>query len=359
MEEGNVPMKQSKSYRSSDNRAKTHNGHGNRFANEQERPRRELEHVSSRLEKSDYITPQSKYLRSVNTRYYAGLTPDCELVIMRDEGFDEDDSLVWTSGTYVPPQHQDVTCALSLYGERLAVVIGDVNDPAAVLWSSPVAGLSPARDSNGEKIVEYYASLDDDGSLAIYRRRRSEENEKAYNENDNKNETRKYEDRSGSLFFNIRNFVTDLLSVQPSKMPSTRAAAAWKSLRQWTASAITSKPITNFEKVGPRKRKLAKKRDECVFATGPAGCFSSGRYVVNILSSTKRRIDKTIHKLDSALDGFLESLTEGGEEEDDILDTLVRVVGKAGTSAGKGCFRMAKQSATMVKEKMSELKVEI
>ena len=358
VEEGNMSFKQSREYRA-DDYSELHNDYEKRFASEQEKPRRKLDRVSSRLEKSDYITPQSKYLRSVNTKFYAGLTPDCELVIMRDEGIDEDDSLVWTSGTYIPPQHQDVTCALSLYGERLAVIIGDVNDPAAVLWSSPVAGLSPTKDLNGETIVEYYASLDDDGSLVIYRRRRSETSGTSHNKNENQSHsyTTEVEDKSENLFFSIKNFVSDMLSTQ-SALPSTRASAAWTSFKRWTVSAITSNPVSNFEKKEPRKRKIAKRHDECVFATGPAGCFSSGRYVVKILSSTRRRIDKTIHKLDSALDGFLESLSEGSEEDDDVLDTLVRVVGKAGTSAGQGCFRMAKESASMVKDKISELKVE-
>jgi len=359
VEEGNTSFKQSRDYRE-DDYSQLHDEYERRFASEQEMPRRKLANVSSRLEKSDYITPESKYLRSLNTKYYAGLTPDCELVIMRDEGLDEDDSLVWTSGTYVPPQHQDVMCALSLYGERLAVVIGDVNDPAAVLWSSPVAGLSPAMDLNGEAIVEYYASLDDDGSLVIYRRRRSEKSDRNHNINENQSHsyTTEVEKKSGNLFFSIKNFVSDILSTQSAAVPSTRAAAAWKSFKTWTVSAISLNPVSNFETKETRNRKIAKRHDECVFATGPAGCLSSGRYVVKILSSTRRRIDKTLHKLDSALDGFLDSLSEGSEEDDDVLDTLVRVVGKAGTSAGKGCFRMAKESASIVKEKISELKPE-
>jgi hypothetical protein len=64
------------------------------------------------------------------------------------------------------------------------------------------------------------------------------------------------------------------------------------------------------------------KRDECVFATGPAGCLTPGRYVVGISKDIKQIFDRV-------LEDFVDSVSEGSEDDLDYFDTATRVVARS------------------------------
>lgn len=55
---------------------------------------------------------------------------------MNDEGPGVDDTVVWGSDTFMP-EHYRHGCFLAMYGPRVAIVVGDVENPISVLWSSP------------------------------------------------------------------------------------------------------------------------------------------------------------------------------------------------------------------------------
>ena len=309
---------------------------------------------------------------------------------MRDGGANDEDELVWTSDTYVPPGHRLMGCFLALYGGQLAVVVGDADDPHQALWVSPEPPpLVPDGDRAGrgeEEIVGYYASLDDDGSLAVYRHRAASVSDTSAgggggsSHDDDGSEGRRREGGDGPRREGRAGggpeaatatggtgdpppFAQPLLerwlglfrelSHHP---PKTRAAAAWRSVRRWTARTLRARPGRSGRGGGagldlgegwggefPRSHP-----DECVYATGAAGCLTPGRHAVRIGRTVRRTLEKTTGMLDDALDGFVRSLSEGGEDDEDVLDTLLRVAGKAGMGIGKMGIRMGRATARVV-----------
>ena len=81
---------------------------------------------------------------------------------------------MWTSNTYVPPNHHRDGCALAIYGARIAIIVGGVEHPSTFLSPPPIV-----RGSfDGEESIDAYLSLDDDGSLVVYRSRKQGDNER-------------------------------------------------------------------------------------------------------------------------------------------------------------------------------------
>ena len=278
-----------------------------------------LSHESSILDSSEYITPTSQYfLRSSNKKYYAGLTPDCELVVMMESHDQNDDKLVWTSNSYLPPSftnYDNTQCFLALYNSRLAVVVGpDVDHPLSVLWNSPTPYQNIKKlfhkfhHRSDKEELEYYVSLDNDGSLTIYQIRSSL--------NENKSSL-------GEKLFSWWNSIQN----HPD-LHTTRAAAAWNSVRSWAVHNVLKIRISNND---------SKKKDECIFSTSIVGCFTPGRQVLQMGTNVKESLGKQI-------DGFVE-LLQVHEEDEDILDTFSRIVGNVGQAVGKASIRMAKKSA--------------
>jgi len=163
-----------------------------------------------------------------------------------------------------------------MYSGQLAVVVGyKVNEPLSVLWSSPAPPrIVPGRNDGDQFRIEYYASLDDDGSLTVYRRRR-------YSEADEYDEPNA---ETTSPFDPIHptHWWSHILqwAAQASSVPTqTRAAAAWKAIQRWAATTLTGKPSTTSSSKSTHQRNSFKLPhiDECVFASGPAaGCLTPG-----------------------------------------------------------------------------------
>lgn len=274
------------------------------------------------MERNEYITPRSAFLRSVNGEYYARLTTDCELVVMHDEGEFREDTFVWSSGTYLPPQHRGKGCALAMYGPRIAIVIGDIiDDPSTILWSSPSPPpIVPGSSFEGEEVIDFYCSLDGDGSIAVYRTRKKVE--LSVNGND--------------LWSIAQMWWSDLVGGEPLAPPNTHAAAKWKSIQRWALLKTTGRPSTRRSSGRGKKSPYESDEhiDECVFATGLAGCVTPGRYAINISKQVKRSIKKAVVQLDEKVGDFVDSLYDVDEDDTDLLDTFLRVVSKAGTSLG-------------------------
>mmetsp|Transcript_3341 Transcript_3341/g.6249 ORF Transcript_3341/g.6249 Transcript_3341/m.6249 type:complete len:726 (+) Transcript_3341:707-2884(+) len=312
VKEGYLPYKEQNKRYTSNNFEED----GNRYGREKSsRKRQPLSITSHRLEKYEYMTPKTIHLHSKNGEYYAGLTIDCELVIMHDKGPFEEDVQVWTSYTYVPPNHQN-GCALAMYGPTIAIIVGNVENPTTVLWTSPPPPpIVPGSPFDGEEVIDYYCSLDDDGSLAVYRTRKSA------------NLTVTGRDILGIVHM----WWSDLVTGDYSTPPKTQAAHAWKSLQRWAHLKITGKPGSSDRTMYGSRHSNSDEHhvDECIYATGPAGCYTAGRYVVNISTTIKRSVGKIVSQLDGKVGELVDSLYEGAEEDVDLLDTMLRITTKS------------------------------
>jgi len=283
----------------------------------------------SKIEPGEIITPDTEeLLTSPDRRYYAGLTPDCELIVVRDEGPDKEDTIIWSSDTFLPPSYLSTAgCFLSMYGPQLVLFVGeDVDRITAVLWSSPPPPIVPDRDHTGDEgEQEYYASLDNDGSLAVYRRRIEGNYSKSSDFESNKfnrgteRDAKKFSAESKSLSM-WRKFLMKLGINDITVSPQTKAAAAWMSVRRWAVQILTRQP-SSFSARGRSSvhdnvhHQHHSHRDECVYATGPAGCLTPGRYTFRLLDRVKRSIDK-----------FVDFLLDETEDGDDLIDTLWRTM---------------------------------
>jgi len=327
------------------------------------RTRSPLSETSSRLEQDSYITPKSKFLLSQDKRYYAGLTPDCELVVVEELGEGDDNPVVWTTDTFVPPQYRsgvgEEVCFLALYGGQLAVMMGgDPEHPQTILWNSPDPPIM-TPGSETEETVEYYASLDNDGCLAVYRKRQTGDEHDSSTDTDDGLGAADDNDTSYTLAqwwrYLLQKIAPSSSSTKDSSRPPprTRAAAAWHSIQTRAVAFIrktTRKQTSNTTgRSGIPHSSSNRPKDECIYASGPTGCFTPGRYVVHISKRVRRSITSTVAKLDHAVDGFVDYLAEGGEYDVDTLDTLIRVGGRAGTSIGKSAVRIAGRSVKEVK----------
>ena len=300
--------------------------------------------TSHRLEKYEFITPKSIHLHSTNGEYYAGLTPECELVIMHDEGPFEEDIEIWGSNTFVPPQHR-AGCALAMYGARVTIIVGNVENPTTVLWTSPPPPpIVPGSPFDGEEIIDFYCSLDDDGSLTVYRTR---ERKRLY-------VTRR------DLVDIAEMWWTDLVTGDSPTPPNSKAANTWKSIQRWTHLKIRGKPT-----VGTRAREERRNAegathvDECVFATGPAGCNTAGRHVVNISKTIKRYAGKAVSQIDGKVGGFVDSLYDGGEDDIDLFDTVFRVASNAITRVSTAFARATQLIIPQLAEMITEMQYRV
>ncbi len=334
------------------------------------------EEPSSKMKSKEYITPTSQtnkaHLVSDNGLYYAKLNEHCELVIMQsNQNIYDDDIVIWSSETYLPVQHHvQHGCSFAMYGGRIAIVVGDVNRPMSILWNSPLPTITPRSMTNrntgdpnhrsgsgGEEIIDYYVSLDDDGSLAVYRTRQSRLSNRTDNSNDMYyNYKSDFYDENVSEYIKMtKTWWSDITTGEPTIPSQTRAAKTWHSLQKWANRKIfRSQRRHSHDFFASQNTKSSsssstyssttepiQQQDECVFASGPMGCLSSGRYVIQVSKSMKRNFDR-------AMEDFVDVVSEGSEDDLDFLDTTTRVVGKASHYFGNVIVKaLQKQSSRM------------
>ena len=264
------------------------------------------------LSPGEYLMPESALLTSSSGRYYAGLSSDCELLIMTDGWAGE--TVVWSSGTFVPPPHMSDHrgCFLGLRGPHLVLVLGSVDRPGNILWYSDVPESVVEEEERilamGGPPSLYVARLDDDGSLAVY----------CHETTPPPNAEEVMETK----------WWYKILMGQPGRTPRTRAAKAWARLQEWSR-----------ERLLHRQRSEIFPREICIYATGPAGCNSPGRMIFHIAYGVGHSVKHTMTKIDNIIDTFVESI----DEDEDLFDTVVRVANKASNGllqAGHSLFRI-------------------
>jgi len=264
------------------------------------------------LSPGEYLFPDSTLLRSSSGRYYAGLSSDCELLIMTDAWAEE--HVIWSSGTYVPPAHlyNHGGCFLGLRGPHLVLALGTPDQPGQYLWYSDVPESVVEEEEEllamGDSPSLFVARLDDDGSLAVYR------HETTPPRNASEEETKWWH---------------NIFKGQPDRVPRTRAARAWVRVQQWSRARI----------LHHRQRSTSFPRETCIYATGPAGCNTPGRKIVHLAYGVRHSAKHTMTKIDNAIDTFVESI----DEDEDLLDTVFRVANKASNGllrAGQSLFRI-------------------
>lgn len=344
-----------------DNKQQQKNYNDSDSRNSEKKQRQMKTSTSARMEGNEYIKPlKNVYLESNNGQYYAGLTQECEFIILeRHTNIDDDyrneegeENVIWSSDTYLPGQYQGRGCSFAFYNGRIAIVTGNVDDPMAILWNSPLPSIVPNDgDGHEEDIIEYYVSLDNDGSLAVYRTRefKVKYNNGNYIDND--------------LITVMKHWFTELTTGNSDIPTTTKAAKTWRSLQRWTKSRLLGKRTSSNGHSNHRDRRRRSNakysshdniiqtitRDECVYATGPAGCFSAGRYFVQTSKELKRSLDKVI-------EDFVDIVSEGSAEDLDFLDTATRIVGRGSQYLAKIAFRSMKQNMDMLRKSIVKVK---
>jgi len=155
--------------------------------------------VESILHPWQVLTPSSRLMTSPNKKYVAGLSPDCELLVMRNRQEDKDDQygnyeygaddhdIVWsTQRAYGNNGYAANHCFAFVKGAHLVVTVGQhphetngMGGNSRILWHSD--GRSDDHDSRHgyyeyedefgfwhKRQRTYLAQLDNDGALAVY-----------------------------------------------------------------------------------------------------------------------------------------------------------------------------------------------
>ena len=281
--------------------------------------------VDSILYGREFMTPANKPLKSENGRYTAGLTPECELVVVEHDIFDEDDDrIIWSSDTYVPPSHlRKNGCFMGMQGPLVVLSLGSPEYQGPILWTSEVSDDVWLEDERirfkGGLDPQYFVRLEDDGNLVVY-------------------SERIVSDRQQPDYVNE-------FHAHPGY--NTRAAKAWRSVRQWFRKRLSS--IDDDENFTHAHGESYSTRTFCLYATGPAGCNRPGRKILRLASNISRGFKNTVKHLDQKLDDFIERIREDDDEE--LHDILLRVLGNAGHEVASGAQRSASAIRDFIADK--------
>ena len=231
----------------------------------------------------------SKLLVSPNQRYYAGLSPECELLIMAENRFGEDD-LIWSSETF------GKNCFATLRGPHLVIAMGHPEQHHQILWYSEAFDYG-GGDNYGffqQRRSTYMAQLDNDGSLAVY---------KVWN--------------------------------QPLES-QTMAGRAWLATRNFLLGTSRADYDDQFVSNTYNNNSIIFKR--CIYATGPLGCFRLARRFYQLSFSIYYSIKHILARIDNAFDDWMDLIME----EDDFA----RAFKEYGSAFGSG---LANKSARLVR----------
>jgi curved DNA-binding protein CbpA len=302
--------------------------------------------MKNTLHVGEILTQNSPVLSSKNLRYYAGITPDCELVIMStssQKGMDGD-VLIWSSNTFVPHVYGSSSCFLRLRGPHLVLSVGDRDHPGAILWHSDVSEsivIEEARlKESGYPAPEYFARLDDDGSLAVYTLQPLS--------------TSTAKDRdNGTNGHTIATWLSKFMSKKKSS-PRARVGNALHALRKWKQKLLR-RPASDSKKREP-SHESDHQQEVCIFATGIAGCHAGGRKLFKLACGVGRSVKSMMTKIDSTINSICESFQ--GDEEDDFLDNVVRIIGQTGNGLGNVCQKIAQSSLKAARNVVENRKAE-
>ena len=270
------------------------------------------------LYQGEYLYP-GEMMYSANDQFFLLLTNDCELLILSHDFDNNEDTIIWRSDSFL--EGLSSQCFLSLYSSQLVLFAGiDLNHFTTIIWSSSNSAIS--REENGH----YFARLDNDGVLAVYRIRQSRNGCTNHDTIHGEMESKTFSPISW-LEKTLQRNRQFRHSLNQQRYKKTKASKVWNQFQDWTLMKLKNRKEfdTNI----------------CIWASGPFGCFSSGRKAIRIGSSVQRSIQKAVGKMDTMLDRFIEDLSD--DDDMDILDTLERLVIKLGVSMSNKSMNMARR----------------
>jgi curved DNA-binding protein CbpA len=298
----------------------------------------------------DILTPNSPLLTSPNGRYYAGLSPNCQLLIFSDKSSsgknkqqqqardgsddsedDKDDDLIWSSPQLSPQlqqqqrqQHTQGQCFVMLRDNHLIVALGTPERPSHLLWYSDPDPRGPQsqqqQGGNTKKYTSsqdsldpiYMAQLDNDGSLAVYRIETVPQVTHEYFHTNDEG------DKDAEPKTPWTHFVSAALFGYP---PRTKAAKAWVATRQWVVSLVLAREYSG----------QFVRHKTCIHATGPMGCFRSARRLHQFARDGTFHVHRIVTKLDHALDQIITFLVQDDSDDDDDETIYHRVFSRSNT----------------------------
>jgi len=287
--------------------------------------REEADHLRDTRERKDslagseFMTLHSQPLKSENGKFYAGLSPGCDLIIVSDtsDSAHDEDSVIWSAGAFVPPTAGE--CFLSLQGPYLVVALGTPDQPGQILWNSQFAETA-SSEQNDEVPDVYFARLDDDGSLVVYSQK-----------------TVPYTPD-----------INDEDQFMTNPATKTRASRAWRGVKRWTKRRLLKKEKEEHSNPDSDSPAFIT-RNICVFATGPAGCNVPGRKFLQFAHGVRKSVKRSMAKIDKTIDSLMEIVLD--DEDEDILDTITRIAGKAGSSVARAGSVFARKGAKMIQKR--------
>jgi curved DNA-binding protein CbpA len=262
---------------------------GYRYTSSEKQQRRDLAPAQTILFPGDILTPRSTLLASPNKRYYAGLSPDCELLVMADNGRQEDD-LIWSSQTL--KKMFPTNCFATLRGPHLVIGMERPGLQHQILWFSE-AGEEEDEDYlylQRKQHSTYLAQLDNDGSLVVY---------KVWN-----------------------------VPRQTHALPER----AWIAASYFLHGQTRAEYDVLYSPFSVTYRK-------CVYATGPLGCFRVPRRLYELSLTIYYTIKGIISKVDNKLDTFMDLVLE----EDDFMRALKGSLWNNGASIGSKSARFVRR----------------
>jgi curved DNA-binding protein CbpA len=292
--------------------------------------------LESILHSWEVMTPNSKLLVSPNGKYVAGLSPDCELLVMvDDDDVQQGDGIVWSStqngggksllGSSMYGHNSNANqCFAILKGPHLIVALG-----GSLGHSHPVA--------TGNDRILWYSDGEDDESA-------SGSGDDAYFD---------YEDEFGMRHRRPRSYLAQLdndgaitiYSVWSLPQPTGSAVASARDMLHGRVQAREYghlyyplfPPSSSSRPMGPP---VVYKR--CIYSTSRLGCSRVGRRLVQLSLEMYFRIKGILSRFNHATDAWLDLIYE----EDDILLGLKESIWKNGHAFGS---RMASSSARFVR----------
>jgi hypothetical protein len=365
---------------------------------------REAAHRKSqyKLDEEESFTPldsDSDPWISSNENYRAVLTDSCELLIIRHDKEqnqgksssttedDDADTVIWSSDTYIPNSRAH-GCHLTLNSVGRLVLsvdygsgLGSVGN--SILWNTPLPPVVPHwshdEDGNAPITFQYYASLDDDGVIAIYRVRERVGGCADFGEMGKQGNTHKVHSASPDTntpqgervkytqiklqirpMFDKLSVLYHRLSMASLQQGQTKAAVMWDQVRYNVGRILSGRPWTaSTMSTEDHQPGFDNASHECIYATSSVGCLAPGRNAIHLSRKIARSIQFSVQSMDFYLEHFLSALVEPAsdydyddydnaynshngyessfvdDEDEDLLDTLLRVTGAAGAQLGK------------------------
>ena len=224
----------------------------------------------------------------------------------------------------------------------------------------------------------YYASLDNDGVLAVYRvkeqandsvdakGKQKQDHDHGINSNTSQSDTSRSVPFKGAkskrwAIFDKLGVMYHQISKSSAQRGQTKAHLAWDQLRYSMSRMFVGRPSSVTEK---KAQTDSYSYHECVYSSSRLGCLAPGRNAIHLTKKVAHSLKRSVKSIDSHLDHFFSVLTEPldydddinygfdsnnelesffDDDDEDILDTLIRVTGAAGVQVGKAGLHAAQQ----------------